>query len=109
MYDSPAGISHLSLLLLQQLYGIIPSSILDLVFGYSETSLCIHEFFLKNAGTPKYLHGAESFLRSPQVLSQSRNSRHFMEPEGSLPYSQELATCPYPEPDQTFHAPIPTL
>ena len=23
-----------------------------------------------------------------------------MEPEGSLPYTQELATCPYPEPDQ---------
>jgi hypothetical protein len=23
-----------------------------------------------------------------------------MEPEGSWPYSQEPATCPYPEPDQ---------
>jgi hypothetical protein len=23
-----------------------------------------------------------------------------MEPEGSSPYTQELATCPYPEPDQ---------
>jgi hypothetical protein len=23
-----------------------------------------------------------------------------MEPEGSLPYTQEPATCPYPEPDQ---------
>jgi len=23
----------------------------------------------------------------------------FMEPEGSLRYSQEPATCPYPEPD----------
>jgi hypothetical protein len=23
-----------------------------------------------------------------------------MEPEGSLPHSQELTTCPYPEPDQ---------
>jgi len=24
-----------------------------------------------------------------------------MEPEGSLPHSKELATCPYPEPDQS--------
>jgi hypothetical protein len=29
------------------------------------------------------LHGAESFLRSYNVLSYSRNSPHFMEPEGS--------------------------
>jgi hypothetical protein len=32
-----------------------------------------------------------------------------MEPEGSLPYLQQPATCPYPEPDQTLHAPIPTI
>jgi hypothetical protein len=24
-----------------------------------------------------------------------------MEPEGSIPNSQELSTCPYPEPDQS--------
>jgi hypothetical protein len=47
------------------------------------------------------LHGAESFLRSLNVLSYSRNSPHFMEPEGSSPYTQEPATCPYPEPDQS--------
>jgi hypothetical protein len=33
-----------------------------------------------------------------QVLGYSRNSLHFMELEGSLPYSQEPATCTYPEP-----------
>jgi hypothetical protein len=33
--------------------------------------------------------------------SQSRNSPHFMETEGSLPHSQVPATCPYPEPDQS--------
>jgi hypothetical protein len=27
--------------------------------------------------------------------------KHFMDPEGSLQCSQELATCPYPEPDQS--------
>jgi hypothetical protein len=27
-------------------------------------------------------------------------SQHFMKPEGSIPNSQELSTCSYPEPDQ---------
>jgi hypothetical protein len=30
-----------------------------------------------------------------------------MEPEGSFPRLQVLATSPYPEPDQSAHAPIP--
>jgi hypothetical protein len=29
------------------------------------------------------------------------SSQHFMEPEGSLPSSQELSTWTYPEPDQS--------
>jgi hypothetical protein len=29
------------------------------------------------------------------------SSQHFMEPEGSLPNSQDLSTCTYPEPDQS--------
>jgi hypothetical protein len=33
-----------------------------------------------------------------------------MEPEGSILNSQELSTCPYPEPDQSSpHHPIPPL
>jgi len=32
------------------------------------------------------------------VFGYSRNSPHFMEPEGSSPYSQVPAICPYPEP-----------
>ena len=30
--------------------------------------------------------------------NNSRNSPHFMEPEGSLTHSQVPATCPYPDP-----------
>jgi hypothetical protein len=46
-------------------------------------------------------HGAESFLRSCQLCSYSRTSQNFMVPEGSLPYSQEPSTGPYPEADQS--------
>jgi hypothetical protein len=40
------------------------------------------------------------FLWSRQLCSCSRTSQQFMEPEGSLLYSQELSTGPYLEPDQ---------
>jgi hypothetical protein len=33
--------------------------------------------------------------------SHSIISQHFMEPEVSLPHSQKLSTCPYPEPHQS--------
>ena len=44
------------------------------------------------------LHGAESFLRSKLVLQLVKKFPAFLEPEGSLPYPQVPATCPYPEP-----------
>jgi hypothetical protein len=50
-------------------------------------------------------HGAENFLESYPFLSSSRNSPHFMEPEGSLPRLQVSATSPYPEPDQISPCP----
>jgi hypothetical protein len=40
------------------------------------------------------------------MLCHSIASQHFMEPEGSIPNSQELSTCSYPEPDIT--SPHPT-
>jgi hypothetical protein len=45
-------------------------------------------------------HGAEPFLRSRQLCSHSRTSQDFMEPQGSLPCSQEPFIGPFPEPDQ---------
>jgi len=48
-----------------------------------------------------FLHKAESFLRNYMFLNYSRNSSHFMEPEGSLLHSQAPATRPYPEPDKS--------
>jgi hypothetical protein len=35
------------------------------------------------------------------MLGHSIVSQYFMEPEGSIPNSRELSTCPYPEPDQS--------
>jgi hypothetical protein len=46
-------------------------------------------------------HITNSFLRSLSFFSWSRNFRHFMENESSLPCSQEPATRPHPEPDQS--------
>jgi hypothetical protein len=40
------------------------------------------------------------------VLSYSRNYPHFTETEGSSPYTQQPAICPYPEPQQSSQHPL---
>jgi len=42
-----------------------------------------------------------------EKLTGSINSPHFIEPEGSLPYSQVPATFPYPEPTASSLHPLP--
>jgi hypothetical protein len=50
------------------------------------------------------------YSRGHQSLGHSIVSQHFIEPECPIPNSQELSTCPYPEPDQSSpHHRIPPL
>jgi hypothetical protein len=46
---------------------------------------------------------SEHYSRGQRLCSHSRTPQHFMEPKGSLPHSQELSTCTYPEPDPPPH------
>jgi hypothetical protein len=46
-------------------------------------------------------------LKANQFAASQEFHRIFMEPVGSLPYSQVCATCPYPEPTPfTPHHPL---
>jgi hypothetical protein len=44
-----------------------------------------------------------------EMLGHSIVSQHFMEPEGSIPNSQELPTCSYPEDQSSPHHAILSL
>jgi hypothetical protein len=61
-----------------------------------------HLQVLQTTYTYWLIHGAEPFLRRRQLCSHSRTSQHFMEPEGSVPCSQEPPSIgPYSEPYQS--------
>jgi hypothetical protein len=81
----------------------IAESLLERHFGFIksnhvDSSICSEQL---------QLNEAEHYSRCHQFCSHSRTSQHFMEPEGSLPYSQELSTSPYAEPDQHNESPTP--
>jgi hypothetical protein len=58
-------------------------------------------------GSPTLEHKSNSLMKlsssrdAANCEATQKNSQHFMEPEVSLPCSQEPSTCPYPEPDQS--------
>jgi hypothetical protein len=56
--------------------------------------LKIHRFQTRDDVQTVLTHRVEPFLRSCQLCSYSRTSQHFMEPECSLPWSQEPSTGP---------------
>jgi hypothetical protein len=62
-----------------------------------------------NSFTEDYLLRGGSLIEAQLMNSNlSRNTPPFMGPQGSLPCLQELATSPYPEPDESILH-LPTL
>jgi hypothetical protein len=49
------------------------------------------------------LYVSEHYSRDRWLCSYSITSKHFIEPECSLPHSQELSTCTYPSQTNSVH------
>jgi hypothetical protein len=65
----------------------------EVCFSEIHTCVCLWENTNSMEQSPSW--------EAMSTLSLSRNFPHFMEREGSSPCSQELATCPYPEPSES--------
>jgi hypothetical protein len=74
-----------------------------------EIFFCFWYSFLLEAEKPEGLvrpEGSDKLKKSNDLIRNRTRDlpavcQHFMEPECSLPHSQELSTCPYPELDQS--------
>jgi hypothetical protein len=88
----------------------LPNSFLTaqsaVIYHYS-TNFLHYYYYIK---LTNLLYAAEHYSIGHYMLGHSIVSQHFMEPIGSIPNSQELSTCSYPEPDQSSpHHSIPPL
>jgi hypothetical protein len=93
--DTPVGILHVKCFLNVSAFSAssdIASLLVSLTAPSLHCSECMDGIFT---------HGTEPFFRSPQLCNHSRTSQYLMEPEVSLPCSQEPSTTLYPEPDQS--------
>jgi hypothetical protein len=72
---------------------------------------CIYHMYGSKLSERKFCNQDVLRMEFSQVTnSMEFVSQHCMEPEGSIPNSQVLSACPYPEPDtSSLHHPIPPL
>jgi hypothetical protein len=68
---------------------------------YNVVAICKIWTYVHNFAVAIYECGTWSLILRPHLVQPLGSSQHFMEPEGSLPSSQELTTCTYPEPNQS--------
>ena len=89
-----------------------PSTHVNKEMCINKTQECVHKYHKTVYYLLTYILTPWSRVLLEKLTSfqHSRNSPHFMEPEGSLPHSQVPATCPYPEPARSSpypHSPFP--
>jgi hypothetical protein len=97
--------------MLSPLYYNLLTPVCDIFIGHFKNTNIALERFLQVAclscepsqskilTTNDLLHGARSFLWNKQLLSHTRNSQHFVEPERSLLCSWGPTTVPYSDPE----------